>query len=131
MRQKLIELLDTVLVCSTGDTGECDSCQYSGLEDACIRHMTEVIADFMLSNGVIVPPVKVGGKMYTVSNGKVREWKVYFVGMNINGEIKFHLASEDLGTMFTVWDGDIGNIVFLTEEDAINELKECKSYDRS
>lgn len=90
----------------------------------------QVRVDIMLSKGVIVPPVPVGGKMYTTSNRKVREWKVYFIGMNIEGEIKFHLASEDLGTMFTVWEGDIGKIVFLTEEDAINELKERKAYEQ-
>lgn len=126
MRDRLIELLETDLECNKDGHGECAMCPHKYSDEACIRHISEITADFMLSKGVIVPPVPVGGKMYTVSNGKVREWKVYFVGMNISGEIKFHLVSEDLGTMFTVWDGDIGNIVFLTEEDAINELKERK-----
>jgi len=130
MRNKLIELLETEIECNKDGHGECEMCSYSYSDKACVRHISELTADMMLSKGVIVPPVAVGGEMYTISNGKIREWKVYFVGMNINGEIKFHLASEDLSTMFTVWDGDIGKIAFLTEEDAIDELKERRANEQ-
>ena len=35
--------------------------------DGCARHWAEVIADYLLANGVIVPPCKVGTPLYFLS----------------------------------------------------------------
>lgn len=126
MKDKLMKLLLADVVCSTGDTGECDSCEYCHSEDACYRRMSGVLADFLISEGVVVLPVKPGDTVYTIHRGKIKEWKVYFVGMNSLGEFTFNIADKDLQNSRSVWDREIGETVFLTEEDAINELKERK-----
>lgn len=80
------------------------------------------IADHLLANGVIVPPVRVGGNMYTLNRGRVKEWKVCFCGLNSQGELKFHLADEGFKTLIEVWDFGIGKTVFLTREEAEQAL---------
>jgi hypothetical protein len=71
-------------------------------------------------------PVKPGDTVYNIHRGKIKEWKVYFVGMNSLGEFTFNIADEDLQNSRSVWDREIGETIFLNEEDAINELKERK-----
>ena len=34
--------------------------------EGCARHWAEIIADYLLENGVIVPPCKVGDKVYVI-----------------------------------------------------------------
>lgn len=129
MKDKLIELLFHDAVCSTGDTGECDSCKYNYADEPCFHRMIECLADYMLSQGVMVFPVKPGDTVYIINHGKIKEWKVYFVGINSQGNIKFMVVDERYEDTFEFWDYNIGVCVFLTEEDAINELKERKSYE--
>ena len=61
-RQRLVELLKRKSCwyneCEIG----CDKCEYVGICDNDI----ERIADYLLDNGVIVPPVKVGDKFYRI-----------------------------------------------------------------
>lgn len=83
----------------------------------------EELADHLLSEGVIVPPVKVGGTVYTLNRGKVKEWKVCFIGQNTREEIKFHLADEGFKTMIEAWNYDIGRTVFLTKSQAEQALR--------
>ena len=74
-------------------------------------------------------PVKPGDTVYNIHRGKIKEWKVYFVGMNSLGEFTFNIADKDLQSSRSVWDREIGETIFLNEEDAITELKERKSYE--
>ena len=69
-------------------------------------------------------PVKPGDTVYTISRGKIKEWTVYFVGMNSLGEFTFNIADAPLENSRSVWDREIGETVFLTQGDVINELKE-------
>ena len=39
--------------------------------NGCARHWAEIIADYLLANGVIVPPCKVGDTVYVISRGEV------------------------------------------------------------
>ena len=74
-------------------------------------------------------PVVPGDTVYIINHRKINEHKVYFVGINASGSIKFTVADEGFHNTYEFWDSNIGVCVFLTEEDAINELKERKSYD--
>lgn len=92
----------------------------------------EVVADYLLDNGVIVPPCKVGDKVYFLGICKTAEdfGKVY-VGF---GEIwsisrdkdgfRFYVSTTGALERFT--DCDFGKTVFLTEEEAEKALKERK-----
>ena len=130
MKDKLRELLLTDVVCSTGDTGECDSCEHCHSENSCWVRMADVLADFLISRGVTVLPVKPGDPVYTIHRGKIKEWKVYFIGLNSLGEFTFNIADAELQNSRSVWDKEIGDTVFITEEDAINELKERKANEK-
>ena len=85
------------------------------------------MADDLLNAGVVVLPVKPGDTVYKIHRGKIAEWKVYFVGINSLGEFRIHIVDQKFDDMLELWDRHIGEIIFLTEEDAINELKERKS----
>ena len=89
----------------------------------------EQIADYLLANGVIVPPCKVGGYMYTISRGRPKKWKVCFIGHNTLGEQKYHLADEGYKHMIEAWNYDLGKTVFLSREEAERALKERREAD--
>ena len=104
MRERLIELLR--------DT-------FNNTKGVCIDfdEAVEINADYLLANGVIVPPCKVGDKIYRCCDGKIYEWEVVCVAMYLD-ETNY---IDDSGNEFT--DYDIGKSVFLTKEDAENALK--------
>ena len=82
------------------------------------------LSEYLVGNNVVVLPVKPGDTVYTIYRGRIKEWTVYFTGMNSLGEFTFNIADKDFQNSRSVWDREIGEFVFLTEEDAINELKE-------
>jgi hypothetical protein len=86
--------------------------------------LIEQIADYLLANGVIVPPIAVGGTVYTYGARRVKEWKVHFVGRNTQGETKFHLADKGFQHMIEAWNYDIGHSIFLSREEAEKALAE-------
>ena len=77
----------------------------------------EVVADYLLENGVIVPPCKVGQTVYYISFGKVYKGKCHAI--TLNPTMQIHLYD---------YDGDNVSIsaskVFLTKEEAEEKLKE-------
>lgn len=80
-------------------------------------------ADYLLANGVIVPPCKVGNTIYTI--GK-------FTGQIITSKVVgIHLTENDVflhcgnGTFVSVA-YQLGKTVFLTREEAEKALKECE-----
>lgn len=111
MRDRLIELLKEAER-NFSDTGRP------------ILDIEEYVADHLLAEGVIVPPVPVGGTVYTLNKGRAKAWKVYFIGMNALGGIKFLIADDGFKHMLEVWNCDIGKTVFLTREEAEAALAE-------
>ena len=112
MRDRLIELLKEAN----------DVVQLNGFE-----FNANVMADFLLANGVIVPPVKMGQTVYRIigNYGGERIHKEFVSQINFyhNGETRFWEDGHPLG--FT--DDDIGKTVFLTREEAENALKERRA----
>ena len=129
MRDKLIELLSSGGKCDKYGPDGCSACEYNHFDDECEKYLTELMADDLLKAGVVILPVKPRDMIYTISRGKIKEWTVYYVGMNTLGQFMFNYHDKDLQNSRAACDADIGETVFLTEEDAINELKERKSYE--
>ena len=117
MRERLIELIQTSV-------------------DGCARHWAEVIADYLLENGVVVLPCKVGDKVFRATqlvNGES------FVQEGIVFEIASTYENEKSKTRFYFWaKGDewesrhyslwcdlteFGKTVFLSREDAERALR--------
>jgi hypothetical protein len=40
------------------------------------------VADYLLANGVIVPPLKIGQKLWDIHYNKPRKWEVVYLGYN-------------------------------------------------
>ena len=122
-RDRLIELIvQANEVCSNKD---CAECEY--LNNGRILCDTYNIADYLLANGVIVPPCKVGDKLYDIG-----EFVLGVVAPDI-----YELRADEMtiekgidGKLNFVYDGmyinneDMGETVFLTKEEAEEKLKE-------
>ena len=76
------------------------------------------IADYLLENGVIVPPCKVGDTIWRCGIERVHYWQIQSIDMYVD-EIVF---VDDSDNYFT--EDDIGKTVFLTKEEAEQALKE-------
>lgn len=92
----------------------------------------EKIADYLLKNGVIAPPVKVGDAVYTnVSwtgwylREKDKPYKAKVVYIGINGkENHMNVVYEKNDNMLTFTFDEIGDRLFLTYEEAKKALME-------
>lgn len=86
----------------------------------------ESYADYLLANGVIVPPCKVGQVVWVISQWykytkpEIESRKVLSVQIYKNGDIQYHYKDG------CFWQGHIGKTVFLTKEEAEAKLKECE-----
>ena len=109
-REKLIELIDKAV----------DEDEFMYPADV----QTTFIADYLLANGVIVPPCKVGDKVYLVGvfTGQIIETKVIGIAYNESG---IYLLLENF-TVTSVAE-QLGKTVFLTKEGAEEKLKELNN----
>ena len=88
---------------------------------------TEYLADYLLEHGVIVPPCKVGDRLYevtgrkTVSVYKVRAIRVEMFSLLIEWDIVEGFVWQSLSGINA---DEIGKTVFLTREEAERALKE-------
>ena len=118
--------------------------------DGCVNRSSASIADHLLANGVIVPPCKVGDKLYAISNTRVKETEACEIYINKDNRMSFQIAfdcDEDCdGCPFEAWsqsycgewdcggqygdsmlvESDFGKTVFLTREEAEQALKEAQ-----
>lgn len=112
-REKLIELLDKI--------------QYHGnaTETGINRIQNSNIADYLLTNGVIVLPCKVGDTLFGISRGKIISLEVCIVQYTSRG-VKILVRDERyFGNGFITLDGDnkIGMEWYHTKAQAENSLK--------
>lgn len=91
------------------------------------QHFCEKIADYLLANGVIVPPCKVGQTVYAVSNYYGGEWQIYECRVDnftVYEKNTFMSISNPEGYNFGANICEIGKTVFLTREEAEKALME-------
>ena len=105
------------------------------MDDRYNRHIeikNSELADYLLENGVIVPPVKIGDTVYTNCSmqgwylrSKDRPYKAKVVYMGINGTKNYMNVVYEKGEYMLSFDFDkIGKTVFLTREEAKKALAE-------
>ena len=121
MRERLIELIRGARKTNKG--ANCDL-EREGL-----------FADYLLANGVIVPPCKVGDTVYFISSRyetiERRKTQVDFVDEGVvdnivvgqKGVPQIDVCNDDNVWMFFDADEDFGRVAFLTREDAERVLK--------
>ena len=96
----------------------------------CARHWAEIIADHLLSEGVIVPPCKVGDAVYALSQMRdkrmlpfISEYEVTSITV---GKKKCLVYHEMDGYIKIFKQEDFGKTVFLTREEAEKALEKMK-----
>lgn len=88
----------------------------------------ENVADYLLANGVIVPPCNVGDMVYKISRNKVKECEVVFIGISADEKCSYFNFVENYtdGTFYRSYSmvfDVIGKTVFLTKEEAEEKLR--------
>lgn len=94
----------------------------------------EYVADYLLANGVIVPPCKVGDMVYVITADSptgIEETKVSQIKVKVkeNGKISYRISAP---CVYDTWGEahwtfcafEFGKTVFLTKEEAEEKLKE-------
>lgn len=116
-RDRLIEL-----ICDKIQDGHCIGyCNYPPCNQC------KDLADYLIANGVIVPPCKVGDKLYEITSRKtISEYQVTAIhielfGIFVDWKITQGFVDRYISDMPA---GEIGKTVFLTREEAENALKE-------
>lgn len=84
----------------------------------CARHWAEVIADHLLANGVIVPPVGIGQTVYCIRYDKAR--KPFVKLLEIRSITTYGIGKF---SVFTTRDDTWGVTAFATEEEAEKALE--------
>lgn len=124
MRDRLIEVLDGFSIkcfthCNGKIYGGCKSCH------------TGQIADHLIENGVIVPPVKIGQIVFAITpSQKIYEYTVNGIHQFEDSHFMFgaYRIREDGKKVNPTWqESDIGKTVFLTKEEAETKLKELNN----
>ena len=116
MRDKLIKLMKEEI--SNGG--------YSfKLTDRCCDIAMETLVDYLIANGVIVPPCKIGDTVYypVFEIDKVLLYKVISIKLNSKGlyvVCENHLSKSQMTHRAT----QIGKTIFLTKEEAERALAE-------
>lgn len=82
------------------------------------------LAEYLLANGVIVPPCKVGDTVYYPVKGTnvMYTTKVYGTGLDEDGDVVINPKEYPKGAI-TIIGGNFGKTVFLTREEAERALK--------
>lgn len=82
--------------------------------------------DYLLDNGVILPPCKVGDVVFMLGQDEILEMKVFQKTTGINGSYydSRNTAYNDFEDIFV--DVDVGQTVFLTREEAEEALEKRK-----
>lgn len=84
--------------------------------NGCARHWAEIVADYLLANGVIVLPCKVGDTVYQMDGVRIYELTILDISLHKN---KPYYETESIDFD----DNAIGKTVFLTKEEAEQALK--------
>ena len=118
-RERLVELLKKNCHCEDED---CSNCNRNGI---CFTHRE---ADYLIANGVIVPPVNVGGIVWVIYNKCVTPANVMAVYVDKSGGM-FDLKILTDGLKSIINKDYTFDMVFLTEEEAEKSLKAVRSDD--
>ena len=85
----------------------------------------ESIADYLLENGVIVPPCKIGDTVYYVSRGRIEQLKIRNINYSFRDREYYVYLENDSGSAMCIdYHQLIGYRLFNTLEEAEKALKD-------
>lgn len=90
-----------------------------------VHPVWKFVADYLIENGVIVPPCKVGDRLYQVTRNFISEFRVRFIEIATCENLFLHtdIISGIIHTGEVFPASVIGKTVFLTKEEAEKALK--------
>ena len=112
MRDRLIDLIGSRTCRNNFCQPNCENCENVPLQD----EEVERLADYLLANGVIVPPCKVGDKVYMLETQYAKYVKDYIV------ESYGIPVKTPFGHYAIIPFSKIGKTIFLTKEEAEQAL---------
>ena len=144
-RDRLIELFEAVekdpaITCPHYKTDKtCDTCEYT-INNFMCNH-TERMVDYLLANGVIVPPCKVGDIYYTIEKycntdpyvtekELVKPWDCErFCGRDDCSFREYRIEEHRFNSVIRILEAQkyFGVTIFLTKEEAEEKLKELNN----
>lgn len=105
---------------------DCEKCGNFPLSDKDVDRL----ADCILADGWMRPPVKVGSDIYTIQNGEVKKHFVMEVSKHVNGNSYIKYVPYDKNGIAELnWvqsrctDKDIGRLIYLSREEALKALR--------
>ena len=96
-------------------------------KDKPVLDIEEFVADYLLANGVIVPPCKVGEVVWIIDcYTKIQKCEIFSVNYynNRNDDMWLYGIKTENFITLTFEDDDIGKTVFLAKEEARKEFAE-------
>ena len=125
MRDRLIELISKKQCRNSECVKSCSDCASIAIFDEDV----EILADYLLENGVIVPPCKVGDKVYVIEDWVyskfLEEKEVGAISIQGTNDFSKELWEDCRGGLIGAF-ADFGKTVFLTREEAEKALKGVK-----
>ena len=82
----------------------------------------EELADYLLDNGVIVPPCELHQQMWQIAGFEVEECRVSSLTLKADGSFKIRLTYLKYRSVFEITADTIGKTVFPTREEAEKAL---------
>ena len=87
-------------------------------------YCAEYLADYLLANGVIVPPLSLNQIVWKVTNTNIDKCRVSGITQKADGSFKIRLTHSRYRSVFEIAPDRLGKDVFLTKEEAEEKLKE-------
>jgi hypothetical protein len=111
-RERLVDLI------KQGEKAFAD--KYEGKVMSHIDELYEFITDYLLANGVIVPPCDIGQTVYTRYG---YSFKIQRIEILEDKKILFRCGNDGTDDYMAFYDFEIGTDVFLTKEEAEQALQ--------
>ena len=124
-RERLVELRDTMTkMCRLQ---ACGFCKYKSFKPCCV---SEAIADTMISNGVIMPPVQVGATVYCTDSYRHLIKPLEIIGFEVDYTKRICKYYCSGGDYTPAWfkPAEMGKTIFLTREEAEKALAERSKH---
>ena len=88
------------------------------------------VADYLLANGVIVPPCHLNQTVWHITwNNRIEQCKVSSLTQKADSTFKIRITPPSK-SVFEITPDEIGNTVFLTKEEAEEKLNEIKTKEQ-
>lgn len=124
MREKLIELISRY----DFDSTQCNLCNRA--DEECLKCGSECLADYLLQNGVVVLPCKVGDTVFVIptkENCLLEIAEMRCIGFSLGEPNNTANLANDKNKLYQPSFDEFGKTVFISKEEAEKALERRKN----